>query len=272
MTRSNAPSSPVIGCLPGRRGGRAPGFTLIELIVCLGVVAVLCGILLPSLRHTRSAAQKVGCSANMREMGVGLSAYSDSNNGRLPPSSVVDPRHFASPNGYRPGDLMASRLRTPPDEVPPGYRWQGLGMLSAYLGPACDCMYCPAHHGVHSRERYLQSLADEDNRDTFTNYHYAGHVQHWRTDALRSAPTRLDMGRDLVLVSDGLRTRRDFNHEIGLNRLFADMSVEWYRDSAIAGESIRDMLPEDHGDMYVCIDGAGFGAVWSRVQRTDVEP
>ena len=71
-----------------------------------------------------------------------------------------------------------------------------------------------------------------------------------------------------MLLSDGLRTRRDFNHEIGLNRLFADMSVEWYRDSAIAGESIRDMLPEDSGESFMSIDEDGFSQVWCRVQAT----
>jgi prepilin-type N-terminal cleavage/methylation domain-containing protein len=48
-----SPNGP--GCRPSKRGNRRLGFTVIELIVCMGVVAVLCGILLPSLRATREA-------------------------------------------------------------------------------------------------------------------------------------------------------------------------------------------------------------------------
>ncbi|NBS66852.1 MAG: prepilin-type N-terminal cleavage/methylation domain-containing protein [Betaproteobacteria bacterium] len=267
MRRSHAPSPGS----PHRNAGKRSvqrGFTLVELVVCLGVVAILCGILLPSLRHTRDASLKISCASNLRQVAIAASAYSDSNAGRLPYSHVVDPRHFDNPSEYRPGDLMASRLRTPMDEQPAGFRWQGLGRLHAYLGPACECMYCPAHHGNHPRERYLRSLAAEDNSTTFTNYHYSGHVQHWLSGAERTDPARLDQGRDLVLMSDGLRTRGDFNHRTGLNRVFGDLSVEWFRDSDVPGESIRDLLPEDFGDLQVSLDSVGFTAVWSRLQET----
>ena len=271
MRRSRAPSP----ASPHRNAGKRSvqrGFTLVELVVCLGVVAVLCGILLPSLRHTRDASLKIACASNMRQIGMGISAYADSNNERLPNAPVVDPRTFNDPSLYRPGELMASRLQSQSGEQPPGFRWQGLGRLHAYLGPACECMYCPAHHGRHTRDRYLRALSTEDNSATYTNYHYAGHVQHWLDGPERSSPTRLDRGRDLVLLSDGIRTLRDFNHRIGLNRMFADMSVEWFRDSEVPGESIREHLPEDYGDIQVSLDAGDFTAVWSRLHDTSGTP
>lgn len=51
------------------------GFTLIELLVVIAIVAVLVGILLPSLSAARTSARAVRCGANLQQLGVGVSLY-----------------------------------------------------------------------------------------------------------------------------------------------------------------------------------------------------
>jgi len=67
--------------------GRRRGFTLIELLVVIAIIALLMGVLLPSLGRARQQARKVACLSNMRQMGVALSAYLIDSDYRLPPSS-----------------------------------------------------------------------------------------------------------------------------------------------------------------------------------------
>ena len=75
---------------------RYKAFTLIELLVVISIIALLLGILLPSLNKARQLAKKVACSSNMRQMGIALNTYLIDNEDRLPDSSC----HVSDPNKY----------------------------------------------------------------------------------------------------------------------------------------------------------------------------
>jgi prepilin-type processing-associated H-X9-DG protein/prepilin-type N-terminal cleavage/methylation domain-containing protein len=62
----------------------AGGFTLVELLVVIGVIGVLIGILLPALNHAREAAQLTQCQNNLRQWGQGFHLYANENAGMLP--------------------------------------------------------------------------------------------------------------------------------------------------------------------------------------------
>ena len=66
------------------RTGRCRGFTLVELLVVIGIIAVLIGLLLPALGAAREAANATKCLANLRSAAQALHIYVSENNGWLP--------------------------------------------------------------------------------------------------------------------------------------------------------------------------------------------
>ena len=73
-----------------RRSDVARGFTLIELMVVLGIIALLIGLLVPGLKMVRSTARATKSQSNLRQWGVGTIAWSGMNEERLPWEGMKD--------------------------------------------------------------------------------------------------------------------------------------------------------------------------------------
>ena len=66
-------------------------FTLVELLVVIGIIAALIGLLLPALGRAREQAKKTACKAHLHDLGAAVQMYLNQSGGKYPPA-----RYFAS--------------------------------------------------------------------------------------------------------------------------------------------------------------------------------
>ena len=63
------------------------GFTLVELLVVIAIIGILVALLMPAVQAAREAARRAECSSHLRQIGIGLHNYHDSQ-GAFPPGSI----------------------------------------------------------------------------------------------------------------------------------------------------------------------------------------
>jgi prepilin-type N-terminal cleavage/methylation domain-containing protein/prepilin-type processing-associated H-X9-DG protein len=75
------------------------GFTLVELLVVIGIIALLISLLLPALTRAKEQANTVKCASNLRQIAQAITAYANDNRGKLIPD-LVQAGGSIYPNGF----------------------------------------------------------------------------------------------------------------------------------------------------------------------------
>jgi len=100
-----------------KRLSNRKGFTLVELLVVIGIIALLISILLPSLNRARETANRVKCGSNLRQVGQAILLYANENKGNYPrttytPAAVTT---VSATNDGTNGTLVRDPFKNPKD-------------------------------------------------------------------------------------------------------------------------------------------------------------
>lgn len=79
-----------------RSHSHCSGFSLLELLIAVTIIALLCAALLPTLAMVRESTRSVACINNLRQIGLGSMAYATDHRGMAVPSKIAWEAHSAS--------------------------------------------------------------------------------------------------------------------------------------------------------------------------------
>jgi len=213
---------------PTQKKLKQDAFSLIELLVAIAIIAILAGILIPTIGHVRKSAKSAECVSRIRQLVIASKAYGNEHQGRPPHPAVINgnPSFGHAPHRY----AVAAYNET----------------LRDYLGSRFDTMYCPGALSEDPNGTYDPKVQrNSDNPNDFVSYQYF-HADADGANAtgkplpeynllfksMINAPEEYAMWGCLTYIAGS----RSYGHEegrsssstvSGMNAGFADGSVRW---------------------------------------------
>ena len=257
---------------------RRKAFTLVELLVVIGIIALLIAILLPTLNKAKQQALRVSCSANLRSMGQAMMIYVQ--------ETGYYPGHAALRQTGNPFAVWPTRLRKiargnrdlfwcPANQQ--GFRWQDLrgppgGMFASAAETGygyevgellLDVFLVPFSYGYNDWGANNPQPAGAPN----TQRGLGGDL--WNLNSREIKAARVKKASEMIAIADNISDGSwDYNidpqnpreypgklHNNGSNVLFCDGHVQWY--------SQRDLCT---------VDGTPAGRAMARMWNNNNEP
>ena len=184
------------------------GFSLVELLVVLGIITILIGLLLPALVRVRKHAQQVVCQSNLRQVGLHLLIYINDSHGWLFPVG--------------PTDQATGNPTTLGTNVPRDRRWPVYVFAPPVWNP--PILKCPADEQPVEEHSYVLNEHLADHRIKYSNTRVGG----------LTASEIVVMGEKVSTVADYYMEQGDFNRVVdpyrhglhyGSNYLYLDLHV-----------------------------------------------
>lgn len=182
---------------------RTKGFTLVELLVVISIIAILIGIAVPTLSTVRGSAQKVSCSSNLRQLGLVFEMYIQENKDTYPQAR------------YMPEPFLSSSTHPSIVDALDGYIAKGSEEARVYHCPDDDQVYDLAGTSYE----YQFSLGGK----TLTEIMQRGMARRFGIDETKLVIMR-DFDNGAFTLNDGSTINVPMRH-IGRNILFADGHV-----------------------------------------------
>ena len=140
-------------------------FTLVELLVVIGIIAILAALLLPALTAAKERGKRTVCLSNLRQIGFALTGYAQDFEGRIPFGPKAPP--FTSPADLYPSTGAPTSLLSLQSGAP-----VGLGLLlSQYLATQPRVMFCPGNDQALDAAVELQRVGNTQAQGSFYYRH-----------------------------------------------------------------------------------------------------
>ena len=226
---------------------RRKAFTLVELLVVIGIIAILIGILLPTLTRAKEAANRTACLSNLRQLGMGVVQYSVNHKGYVPIGYMILSSHVFSMNttanfnrssGYGPimlGYLVSSgiikkdgRAYYCPSETNTQWEYNGEGDSLTSLISANPWPFDPP--GTNRETRFGYSSRPAVGWVMPPPGVGTGQVQKFKTPADKpTTMVKLTSLKNKAILADANFTPKhmDTRHKKGVNVFYANGGAKW---------------------------------------------
>jgi prepilin-type N-terminal cleavage/methylation domain-containing protein len=209
------------------------GFTLVELLVVIGIIAVLIGVLLPTLQRARDAANRAACLSNLKQFQISLTEYSLRYKGVIPIGYVQGLRQFTY-------DLWGPQtyIARGGGDIERGFRTLGLLYVTKLMTQP-KVIYCPAQSQYRSATTAGQLEFDgELNKwppgsntsvGTRTNYSTRPTVGWGNTAPAADRWPKLSKLKNKAIMSDVVSFIGVVRHQhkVGINVLYGHGAAVW---------------------------------------------
>ena len=208
-----------------RRTHPGRGFTLVELLVVIGIIAVLISVLLPALGKARAAAQTVACKSNLRQLVLATTMFANEHGGYLPK---------AENNGSPSMMGWANRLGTRWEFADNMWSWQYV--LLKYMGKNKGVYQCPTDTDPRIRYKWndsMSGLGDNGDADNVPG----SYRMNWSNETLDGSKNLNAGYNSCIMISPKLPQMKPLDRAI----IFCDGTNSFYDGGAFQGTQFQDL-------------------------------
>jgi prepilin-type N-terminal cleavage/methylation domain-containing protein/prepilin-type processing-associated H-X9-DG protein len=231
-----------------QRWNNRSAFTLVEVLVVVGIVALLMGVMLPAINRVRETSRRTTCMGNLRAIGQGLLTYARDNKDEFPRVIAVPTANNDYLETHEPDATVTSPFANATDGKNASYA--ALFLLVRYDLLKPDAFVCPSTDDVvdtfdgqdyHARSNFTVIRATDGGHVVPTNcsYTYAcmypNQIATVRRMKLSTLPGGFPLAADKslrrcsIFPDDGQTKGNSRNHKrAGQNVAYADGSVAWH--------------------------------------------